>query len=256
MGDSSDGPKSRDLRQLTSNQPGPPCQTSLLRLSLENSTIALRHGQLVGQRKLPYQHDIFVSYRRQIAWTPWTRDHLKRFLESYLQQELGIPPDIFVDERIIVAADWVNALASHLAQSRIVVAVLSRDYFQSRWCLHELDLILDRNGGRPGLFIPLVVHDCENLPDPIARAQPVDFKDFRITDMNRAGQTYEDFSTAVKRLAPMIAEAYASRRRSKRIGRRDRMRASTRSLLRLKLAPTLRPHTSFHLQQPCRQCLV
>ena len=118
---------------------------------------------------MSYQHDVFISYRREVQWTSWTRDYLKRELHSYLQQDLGREADIFVDERIVVGADWVDELGEHLARSRLLVAVLSRDYFDSIWCLHELDLMLDRSADHVGLFAPVVVHDCDALPDPIGR---------------------------------------------------------------------------------------
>ncbi len=80
---------------------------------------------------MDYKHDVFISYRRQELWTSWTRDHFKPLLGSYLQQELGGKPDIFVDERIEVGIDWVDALAEHLAASKIMVAIFSGDYFGS-----------------------------------------------------------------------------------------------------------------------------
>ena len=154
---------------------------------------------------MSYQHDVFISYRRELQWTPWTRDYLKRALASYLQQDLGRPPDIFVDERIDIGDDWVDALGTHLAQSRVVVAILSRDYFSSIWCLHEMDLILNRFGGRVGLFASLIVHDCDVLPDPISRAQKTDFKAHRVARMNEHGQAFEDFNRAVGLVSPQIA---------------------------------------------------
>jgi TIR domain len=153
-----------------------------------------------------YQNHLFVSYKREELWTPWTRDRLKRLLVSYLQPELGEYPEIFVDEFIDVGADYVDTLAERLATSMALVAIFSRDYFASDWCLHELDLMLDRMGGRPGLIFPVVVHDCEKLPAPINRIKPADLKKFRITHMAETGITYEEFSSAIKALAPGLAQ--------------------------------------------------
>ena len=114
-----------------------------------------------------YRHDVFISYRRQLLWTPWTRDHFKVLLTAYLQQELGAPPDVFVDERIEVGADWVDELGTHLACSKAMVAILSRDYFGSPWCLHELDLMLERSLGAQPLIVPVIVQDCDNLSPPL-----------------------------------------------------------------------------------------
>ncbi len=155
---------------------------------------------------MSYEHDLFISYRREHLWTGWTRDHFKKMLTSYLQQELGCRPDIFVDERIEVGSDWVDELAKHLARSRVMVAVLSGDYLASQWCIHEMDMMLDRDGGRAGLVIPVVVHDCHPFPPPLARQQATDLSKFRLTHMNKKGQLYEDFSGAIKSLAPAVAQ--------------------------------------------------
>lgn len=53
---------------------------------------------------MSYAHDVFISYKREARWTAWTRDHFRKLLASYLQQDLGREPEIFVDERIVVGA--------------------------------------------------------------------------------------------------------------------------------------------------------
>jgi len=156
---------------------------------------------------MTYRHHVFVSYRREDRWTPWTRDYFKRELTAYLQQELQEKPDVFVDERIHFGADYVATLGDSLAHSMAMVAIFSADYFTSQWCLHELDLMLDRTGGVPGLVVPVVVHDCDNLPPPVSRMQCADLKLFRITRMFLEGQTYQDFSAAVGKIAPDLCRA-------------------------------------------------
>jgi hypothetical protein len=155
---------------------------------------------------MSYAYHVFVSYRRQALWTPWTRDQFKPLLEAYLQQELGQRPEIFVDERLQFGRDYVEQLGKALAQSRILVAVLSRDYFGSQWCQHELDLMLGRASGQPGLVFAVVAHDCERLPQPINRAQTVDLKVFRIAGMNQHAPKYTEFSEAIGRFTPDLRE--------------------------------------------------
>lgn len=161
---------------------------------------------------MPYQHDVFISYKRQETWTPWVRDHFKKLLMAYLQQDLGQEPDIFVDERLIVGADWVEGLGTHLAASKVVVAIFSADYFGSDWCLHELDLMLARSMaasiGKPSsvnLIIPVVVHDGDLIPDEVKRILPVDMRKFRIACINDATSDYHEFSKAMGILAPQVA---------------------------------------------------
>lgn len=166
---------------------------------------------------MPYLHDVFISYKRETLWTPWARDHFKRLLNSYLQQELGQEPDIFVDENIKVGADWVNGLATNLAMSKVMVAVFSRDYFGSAWCIHELDLMLGRSLAVQNprhsdscLIVPVVVHDGDLIPDKVCRIQPADFKKFRIACVNENTPLYQDFSVAMSVLAPAVKTAIDS----------------------------------------------
>ena len=70
--------------------------------------------------------------------------------------------------------------------------------------------MLDRAGGTPGLIVPVVVHDCENLPSPVSRIQCADLRRFRITRMNTEGQTYEDFSSAIGKIVPDLCRAIRS----------------------------------------------
>jgi hypothetical protein len=45
-----------------------------------------------------------------------------------------------------------------------MIALLSKDYFSSDWCVHELDLMMERAQGAD-LIIPIVVHDGDAIPD-------------------------------------------------------------------------------------------
>lgn len=165
---------------------------------------------------MSYQHDVFISYRRQELWTPWARDHFKKLLEAYLQPELGVEPNIFVDERIHVGADWVDALGEHLATSKVLVAIFSGDYFGSDWCLHELDLMLARSTAASKgkkhvhLIIPVIVHDGELIPPEAKRIQSTDMAKFRNPYINKETQDYQDFADAMGKLAPQVAEVIRS----------------------------------------------
>jgi TIR domain len=168
---------------------------------------------------MDYKHDIFISYRRERDhWTPWTRDIFKALLHSYLHEDLPRNPDdsdrIFVDERIDEGADWVNEIGLHLATSRVVVAVFSGSYFTSPWCVHELDLILERlhfySGAGPintRLIIPVVVHDGEHIPDPVSRIQPANLSKWWIAGLMRGTPAYQELSEAVRALSPKVAKA-------------------------------------------------
>jgi TIR domain len=163
---------------------------------------------------MAYEHDVFISYKREPSWTPWTRDHFKKLLQSYLGQDLGRQPDIFVDERITVGADWVDSLGEHLAKSRVLLAIFSADYFGSDWCVHELDMMLERSRAcsrakaeDARLIVPVVVHDGEHIPSAVQRLQPARFEKYRIAHINDASPDYHEFSKAMKQLSPAVAAA-------------------------------------------------
>jgi hypothetical protein len=167
-----------------------------------------------GLCNMPYQHDVFISYRRDRNWTPWTREHFKDLLQTYLHDDLYREPDIFLDERIEVGADWVDELGGNLAQSKVVVALFSGSYFDSDWCVHELDLIVERarqfKGGffpERRLIIPVVAHDGEQIPDPVARIQKADISKFRVVGLSKGAPLFSEFSEVVKKLSPPIAIA-------------------------------------------------
>jgi hypothetical protein len=162
---------------------------------------------------MSYENDVFISYKRERNWTPWTRDHFKTLLQSYLQQELGREPRIFIDEKLDenFGHDWVVELASNLARSRVAIVLFSRDYFGSDWCLHELDLMLGRIRGCAGgpyqLILPVVGHDGELIPDEVARLTPCDVKRFRIAHICVGTPEYQQFSVCVGSLSPVVARA-------------------------------------------------
>jgi len=126
-----------------------------------------------------YENDIFISYRRSdVDWVRWTRENFVRALSSLLRVRLG-RINVFVDETIEDGASWPNHLAMSLSRSRIMVAVLSRDYFQSDWCRLELALMHHREksvnlrtAANPwGLIVPVVIDDGLCFPPEVQAMQ-------------------------------------------------------------------------------------
>ncbi len=126
-----------------------------------------------------YEYDIFISYRRTNAdWVRWTKENFLRALNSLLCVRLGTVK-VFIDETIEDGTSWPNHLALNLSRSRIMVAVLSRDYFESDWCRLELALMHDREkttnsrtASNPrGLIIPVVIDDGDCFPPEVQMMQ-------------------------------------------------------------------------------------
>jgi TIR domain len=79
-----------------------------------------------------------------------------------------------------------DELGGNLAQSKVVVALFSGSYFDSDWCVHELDLIVERARRFKPDFLPesrliiaVVGQDGEQIPDPVARIQRADISKFQ-----------------------------------------------------------------------------
>ncbi|MCK0143007.1 toll/interleukin-1 receptor domain-containing protein [Aliiroseovarius sp. F20344] len=126
-----------------------------------------------------YEHDIFISYRRSDAdWVRWTRDNFARALSSLLRPRLG-GMSVFLDETIDDGAPWPNHLAMSLSRSKVMVAVLSRGYFQSEWCRLELALMHEREksgnlrcAANPwGVIVPVTIDDGNCFPAEVQAMQ-------------------------------------------------------------------------------------
>lgn len=126
-----------------------------------------------------YEYHIFISYRRcDDDWVRWTRDNFVKPLRSLLRPALG-DVRVFLDEQIETGAQWPMSLARAHSHSRLLVPILSRDYFNSEWCRLELALMYERekqSGLRTpqepeGLILPFVIDDGNTFPPEIQAIQ-------------------------------------------------------------------------------------
>jgi hypothetical protein len=161
---------------------------------------------------MDYHYDVFISYAGEPLWTHWARKHLQPLLASYMQQELGRQADIFMDERIRAGAPFPRELAEGLALSRVIVPLFSRDYFGSEWCLHELDLMHERqiSASPANLIVPVKVHDGELIPVELGKLQRVDFEPYRNPYLCPGTPDYQAFAKAMQAFAPNLAAAIAT----------------------------------------------
>jgi hypothetical protein len=160
-----------------------------------------------------YLHDIFISYRRwDEDWIRWTEKNFVRPLRALLRPGLG-NVKIFVDTQIESGTSWPLRLAKALACSKILVPVLSRDYFQSDWCRLELALMLERErltgfccrSNPTGLILPIVIDDGDCFPPEIQAIQTKQkFHDFANPCMCLDSPKQEHFAGAIKAWLPDI----------------------------------------------------
>lgn len=163
-----------------------------------------------------YEHHIFISYRRSDDdWVRWTRENFRRALTSLLRPRLG-NVDIYVDDAIETGSSWPNHLALNLARSKLMVAILSRDYFLSDWCRLELSLMHHREklakfrtSENPyGLIIPVVIDDGNCFPVEIQEMQGQSLHKFANPFIRIDSPTQEAFAEVLKdKVCPVIEQA-------------------------------------------------
>jgi len=164
---------------------------------------------------MPYQHHIFISYRRNDETRRWIREHFVPLLQLHVGNELGQTPDVFVDDQLETGASWPARLAQALGGSRILVALWSRSYRFSDWCLIELTHMVERQRAaglgtlaKPyGLVVPAFIHDGEDF---LEQQELRDIQYFEIqncfnTRMARNSERAEELEKKIKEKAPDIA---------------------------------------------------
>ena len=120
-----------------------------------------------------YRYDVFVSYTWRVPRAQqWVRYVLHPPLVDFLALHAKIPPDrVFLDEREVRPGMEVETkVHDALRDSRVLLAVLSPQYFESGWCLTEFHTMLARQkttGKR--VIYPLAVWDGDKYA-PEARA--------------------------------------------------------------------------------------
>ena len=162
-----------------------------------------------------YEHHVFLSYRRSDEdWVRWTQENLVRPRRSLLRPALG-DVRIFVDQQIDTGADWPMRLARALARSRLLIPVLSRDYFHSDWCRLELALMYRREqqcglrtpANPDGLILPLVIDDGESFPPEVQAIQRTNIQEFANPWIRLDSPRQEDFAERLRQWCPCVEAA-------------------------------------------------
>lgn len=162
-----------------------------------------------------YEYDIFISYRRMDdGWIRWAKENFVRPLRSLLCPALG-NVKIFIDEQIETGVSWPEDLARAHARSKLMIPILSRDFFNSVWCRLELALMCHREEitgwrtrARPDvLILPMVIDDGNCFPPQVQKMQAEKIHDFANPCMCRDGPSQEAFAARLKNWCPRIEQA-------------------------------------------------
>ncbi len=163
---------------------------------------------------LAYDFDVFLSYRRRGPALDWVQNHffpkLRGWLEQYWPEDLGAEngrPRIAKDDEMEAGARWPARLREMHGGSKVMVAVLSQEYFRSPWCLAEWEGMRAREKKiglkTKGLVYPvLFCGDPSDLPRDAASRQCVDFSAMNTPDeIFRKHASYVDFDRAMQKVA-------------------------------------------------------
>ncbi|MCK5269160.1 MAG: toll/interleukin-1 receptor domain-containing protein [Sedimentisphaerales bacterium] len=163
-----------------------------------------------------YKHQIFLSYRRSDKkWVSWTNDIFAVTLETLLRPALG-NVSIFKDTVIETGRSWPSGLASALARSRIMLAVLSRDYFYSDWCRLEMSLMFHREklvgfrtiNNPSRLIIPVIIDDGDCFPREVQEMNCESMHDFANPFILKDTEKHTDMAEFLrKKVCPVIEKA-------------------------------------------------
>ena len=107
---------------------------------------------------------IFISYS--------TKDHADtEAMATWLKQQGHTSYFIDYDEQsgIRAGTDWAQVLYHRLRQCQVVVALLTPNWLESKWCFGEM--VMARENGKP--IFPIKFKPCE-LPGLLSDLQSID----------------------------------------------------------------------------------
>jgi hypothetical protein len=86
---------------------------------------------------MPYEHEIFISYRRSTTVGHWVQRHLAPRLQARLDDVAPTPVRIFFDSQMENGVNLPEDLKRNIVASGLLLPVWSADYFRSAWCMAE-----------------------------------------------------------------------------------------------------------------------
>ena len=144
----------------------------------------------------------------------WVKDHFQPLLQTWLDNELPEPAVIFRDKQSIDAGDkWSESIKDALGCSKVVIAVLTPQYFTSEWCIAEWQSFENREKISPKtknkLLIPVKYSNGPHFPDFATCRQftsVTDFLDVNGTVIPPLSSEAAALERKVKELARLIVD--------------------------------------------------
>jgi hypothetical protein len=163
---------------------------------------------------VPYQYDVFLSYRRANEWPRFVNNIFAPMFRHWLGTTLGYAPKIFFDvEEIETGDSWPHRLATGIALSKIMVCLWSAEYFNSEWCQAELAHMMARmeqtkQGPNPlPLVLALVIHDGETISPHLGHIQRFPIQKYANPWIARDSRRAEELSELINQFCGHVAHA-------------------------------------------------
>lgn len=164
---------------------------------------------------MSYQHDIFISYRRDDLTRAWIDKIFIPPLSSHIFYELGSHPKFYIDEQLESGTTWPLSLGTALGTAKTIIPLWSKTYLNSIWCTCEISHMLEREiktGFRTlqqpdGLVFPTIIHDGETMPINLSSIQKVEIQDFFNVKMSPDSPKAELLTDKLKPLGKAIARS-------------------------------------------------
>lgn len=164
---------------------------------------------------MSYRYDIFISYRRNELTRKWIEENFVPLIELYVSLEIGRKPDIFIDSQLEIGTTWPIALGNALADSRTIIPLWSKMFFDSLWCSTEVGAMLERESkagfrsvNNPGgLIFPTIIHDGETMPIELSTIQYLEIRECFSVRMAKDSPKAELLEEKIKTFSPSLANA-------------------------------------------------
>jgi TIR domain. len=161
---------------------------------------------------MPYRYELFISYSWRVPRAQsWVRDVLVPPLYEFLDLQAKIPKEsVFLDDRVNrPGMDVEKSVHEALRDSKVLLAILSPQYFDSGWCLTEFHTLLDRQQAtKQHIIYPIAVWDGHKYPADIKNLNPLDFNKWGTLERGMRRKRWNDtVLDLVKELEKLIANS-------------------------------------------------
>jgi hypothetical protein len=163
---------------------------------------------------MSYQHDIFISYRRNSETYDWIKENFVPLLTLRVEFELRRKPHVYLDDQIESGTSWPLSLGTALGTSRVLIPLWSGNYRASAWCMHEFSHMLAREKQSKlrtvdhphGVVVPAFIHDGpETFPSELSYIQHFDIHNSFNPRMARNSPRAEELDAILAAQAPSIS---------------------------------------------------